>query len=187
VQQTIVLGSAVRCPDGKGGSISQIVLNPKTNALEYVIVHRGIFGGHDHCVPAGHIHDASVEGVTLMINTDELKALPDSGYYAWRVRSVNAHAERDRQLTAQIRSIFTDSRRTYGSPRVHAELQAHGVRTARKRVARLMRQAQLYARPRRQSVRTTASRHSEPIAPNLLSRTFQAEEPNRVWSQISHT
>jgi hypothetical protein len=77
MQQTIVLGSAARCTDGKGGSISQIVLNPKTNALEYVIVHRGIFGGHDHCVAAGHIHDASVDGVTLTIRTDELKALPD--------------------------------------------------------------------------------------------------------------
>jgi hypothetical protein len=77
MQQTIVLGSAARCTDGKGGSISQIVLNPKTNALEYVIVHRGIFGGHDHCVPAGDIRDASVEGVALTINTNGLKALPE--------------------------------------------------------------------------------------------------------------
>ena len=65
--------------------------------------------------------------------------------------------------------------------RVHAELQAQGVHTAPKRVARLMRQAQLYARPRRRSVRTTDSRHSQPIAPNLLARTFVDEAPNRVW------
>jgi putative transposase len=84
-------------------------------------------------------------------------------------------------LTSQIQTIFTDSRRTYGSPRIHAELQAQGVRTARKRVARLMRHAQLQARPRRRSVRTTDSRHTDPIAPNLLSRTFEAEAPNRVW------
>ena len=77
MSQTIVLGSAARCTDGKGGSISRIVLNPKTNALEYVIVHRGIFGGHDHCVAAGHIQDASVEGVILLIRTDELQALPE--------------------------------------------------------------------------------------------------------------
>src|SRR6266540_3868103 len=75
--QTIVLGSAARCTDGKGGSINQIVVNPKTNALEYVIVHRGIFGGHDHCVPAGDIRDASVEGVTLTISMGGLKALPE--------------------------------------------------------------------------------------------------------------
>src|SRR5262245_47133237 len=107
--------------------------------------------------------------------------LARSGYYAWRQRSLTAREERDEQLTSQIRTIFADSRRTYGSPRVHAELQAQGVRTARKRVARLMRHAQLCARPRRRSVRTIDSRHSEPIAPNLLSRTFQTEAPNRVW------
>jgi transposase InsO family protein len=64
---------------------------------------------------------------------------------------------------------------------VPAELKAEGLDCARKRVARLMRQAQLRARPRRRSVRTTDSRHAEPIAPNLLSRTFEAEAPNRVW------
>jgi putative transposase len=122
---------------------------------------------------------ASEYPVTLMC---AVLGLARSGYYAWRQRSLNARQERDRQLTAQIRTIFSDSRRTYGSPRVHAQLQAQGVRTARKRVARLMRQAQLRARPRRRSVRTTDSRHSEPIAPNLLSRMFEAEAPNRVWA-----
>jgi putative transposase len=97
------------------------------------------------------------------------------------VRSHSAREQHDQQLTAQIRTIFATSRRTYGSPRIHAELQAQGVRTARKRVARLMRLAQLQARPRRRSVRTTDSRHSEPIAPNLLARTFVAEAPNQVW------
>jgi putative transposase len=121
---------------------------------------------------------ASEYPVTLICT---VLGLARSGYYAWRRRCVSAHQERDQQLTAQIRAVFTDSRRTYGSPRVHAELQAQGVRTARKRVARLMRQAQLRARGRRGSVRTTDSRHSQPIAPNLLSRTFVADAPNRVW------
>ena len=107
--------------------------------------------------------------------------LARSGDYAWRVRSHSAREERDQQLTSQIQTLFTDSRRTYGSPRIHAELQAQGIRCARKRVARLMRHAQLQARPRRPRVRTTASGHSDPIAPNLRSRTFEAEAPNRVW------
>jgi transposase InsO family protein len=121
---------------------------------------------------------ASEYPITLLCR---VLGLARSGYYAWRVRSVSGREERDQQLTSQIQTIFTDSRRTYGSPRVHAELQAQGVRTARKRVARLMRQAQLQARPRRRSVRTTDSRHVEPVAPNLLARTFEAEAPNRVW------
>jgi putative transposase len=107
--------------------------------------------------------------------------LARSGYYAWRQGSLNAREQRDQQLTSQIQTIFTDSRRTYGSPRVHAELKAQGIHCARKRVARLMRQAQLCARARRPRVRTTDSRHKEPIAPNLLSRRFEAEAPNQVW------
>jgi putative transposase len=107
--------------------------------------------------------------------------LARSGYYAWRARSLSAREGRDQKLTAQIRTIFTDSRQTYGSPRVHAELKAQGIRTARKRVARLMRQAQLCARSRRRRIRTTDSRHTEPITPNLLARAFGAEAPDRVW------
>jgi putative transposase len=121
---------------------------------------------------------ASEYPVTLLCR---VLGLARSGYYAWRVRSLSPRQEHDQLLTSQIRSIFTDSRRTYGSPRVHAELKAQGIRCARKRVARLMRQAQLCARARRRRVRTTDSRHAEPIAPNLLARTFQADAPNRVW------
>jgi putative transposase len=121
---------------------------------------------------------ASEYPITLLCR---VLGLVRSGYYAWRQRSQSAHAQRDQQLTTQIQTIFTDSRRTYGSPRVHAELQTQGVRCARKRVARLMRHAQLCARARRHSVRTTDSRHAQPVAPNLLARSFQAEAPNRVW------
>jgi putative transposase len=130
---------------------------------------------HKYQFVAAH---ASEYPVTMLCR---VLGLARSGYYAKRVRSVNARQERDQQLTSQIQMIFTDSRRTYGSPRVHAELQALGVRCARKRVARLMRHAQLQARPCRRSVRTTDSRHTDPIAPNLLARTFETEAPNRVW------
>jgi putative transposase len=130
---------------------------------------------HKYQFVAAH---ASEYPVTMLCR---VLGLARSGYYAWRVRSHSARQKRDQQLISQIRTIFTDSHRTYGSPRVHAQLQAQGMRCARKRVARLMRHAQLQARPRRRSVRTTDSRHSEPVAPNLLARTFQAEAPNRVW------
>jgi putative transposase len=106
--------------------------------------------------------------------------LARSGYYAWRKRPLSGRARQDQELTAQIRTIFSDSRQTYGSPRVHAELRTARP-CSRKRVARLMRQAKLLARPRRRSVRTTDSKHAEPVAPNLLARAFTAPEPNRIW------
>ena len=107
--------------------------------------------------------------------------LARSGYYAWQQRPVSARTLQDRQITTQIQTIFQASRQTYGSPRVHAELQAQGVACARKRVARLMRQAVLVARGRRRRVRTTNSQHALPVAPNRLAQSFTADAPNRVW------
>ena len=107
--------------------------------------------------------------------------LTRSGYYAWRNQVSSARAKQDQDLTGQIRAVFERSRQTYGSPRVHAQLQAEGLRCARKRVARLMRAARLVARPRRPRIATTDSRHSMPIAPNLLERCFTAEAPNQRW------
>ena len=67
--QAIVLGSTVQCTDGKGGSISHIVLDSTTHSLEYLVVHRGLFGGHNHCVAASAIRDASADTVSLTIST----------------------------------------------------------------------------------------------------------------------
>ncbi len=69
-----------------------------------------------------------------------------SGFYAWRGRSPSRHAVRDRELLGQIERVFEENEERYGSPRVFKQLQQEGVRTARKRVARLMRENGLKAR-----------------------------------------
>lgn len=107
--------------------------------------------------------------------------LARSGYYSWKQQAPSARAQRDHELSAQIRTVFRASRQSYGSPRVHAELHAQGIHCARKRVARLMRQQALVARQRRRTVRTTDSAHQQPLAPNLLERRFEASAPNQVW------
>jgi transposase InsO family protein len=110
----------------------------------------------------------------------ELGVAP-SGYYAWHVRSPSKKSARDAALLAHVRAAFKASRRRYGSPRVHAELRATGHRVGRKRIARLMRQDGLRARPRRRFVLTTQSRHKFPIARNVVAREFEVSAPNQVW------
>ena len=82
----------------------------------------------------------------------------------------------------RIAAIFEASRRTYGSPRIHAELREEGVRIGRERVARLMRRGGLDGRapaaPRPAHDRQPAR---PPVAPNLLDRNFAAERPDTVW------
>jgi putative transposase len=108
-----------------------------------------------------------------------------AGYYAWRGRRASARAEADERLVAELRAIHAASRRTYGSPRVHAELRARGRAVGEKRVARLMRAAGLRARPRARRYRaTTDSRHGHAAAPNVLARRFAVAEVggiDRVW------
>ena len=103
--------------------------------------------------------------------------------YAWRARSrLSATAREDARLLREIRSIHGASRETYGSPRVHAELRRRGIRIARKRAARLMRESGLRGRLRRRFRKTTDSNHALPIAPNLLEQEFTVESPDRVWA-----
>ena len=104
-----------------------------------------------------------------------------SGYHAWCKRPPSPRKSSDAQLAVQVAAVHKRSRRAYGSPRVHAELQAHGVRVGRKRVERLMRENGLEARRKRRFRRTTDSKHSQPIAPNLLGRAFDVTAPNEVW------
>jgi transposase InsO family protein len=105
-----------------------------------------------------------------------------SGFYAWAERPESARQQQDQQLAQQVEKAHRDSRGIYGSPRVHAELQAQGLKVSRKRVARLMGEQKLEARRRRRTVRTTDSNHSHPVAPNILERDFSPGQPNSTWA-----
>ncbi len=104
-----------------------------------------------------------------------------SGFYAWSKREPSERALDDQRLAIEVAEVHKRSRRRYGSPRVHRELQNGGKRISRKRVARLMRTQGLVARPKRRFRRTTDSTHGKPPAPNLLERNFVAGAPDRVW------
>jgi putative transposase len=105
-----------------------------------------------------------------------------SGYYAWQGRPESARKRSDRELTLEVAAVHQESRGTYGSPRVHAELRARGRCVSEKRVARLMRQQGLAARRTRRFVRTTDSNHAHPVAPNVVDRDFLPPKPNCTWA-----
>jgi putative transposase len=109
-------------------------------------------------------------------------AVSTSGFYAWLNRPSSAAAKATAKLQAAIKAVFEESRGTYGSPRVHAELLAQGWNVSKTRVEREMRKLGLIARrPKRFRV-TTDSAHDKPVAENALGRKFEAAQPNRVWT-----
>jgi transposase InsO family protein len=105
-----------------------------------------------------------------------------SGYYEWRKQPLSTRKVADGVLLMHIRDIFVQSRETYGSYRIHAELAEQGIRCGRKRVARLMRLDNLKPKTVRTfKVVTTDSNHNLPVAPNRLQQQFSAERPNQIW------
>jgi putative transposase len=104
-----------------------------------------------------------------------------SGFYAWQRREPSTRARDDAALTARIQAIHAASHQTYGAPRVHAALHAEGVRTSRKRVARLMRQAELVGIHRRRDRRPARRARRERPAPDLVERSFTATGPDELW------
>lgn len=102
-----------------------------------------------------------------------------SGFYAWAKRKPSARAVANVALTERIRVAHERSRGTYGAPRVHAELRTSEP-VARKRVARLMREAGLVGCRPRGSRRTTIG---DPAArvDDLVQRRFRPAEPDRLW------
>jgi putative transposase len=105
-----------------------------------------------------------------------------SGYYAWVGRPVAPKTIADAHLVLEIRAALVRGRGAYGSPRIHRELRARGIRVGKKRIERLMRENGIVARHKRRFVHTTDSRHAHPIAPNLLERHFDPKAANEAWA-----
>jgi len=104
-----------------------------------------------------------------------------SGFYAWLQRPESPRCQANRRLLVEIKAVHQRSRQTYGSPRVHADLNVKGHVCGKHRVARLMRAHGIVARHRRKFRATTNSQHTHPVAPNLLKRQFAVAAPNRWW------
>lgn len=107
-----------------------------------------------------------------------------SGYYAAQRRGPGRRKQVRERLRLNVRACFHRNHKRYGSPRVHQDLRAQGIRMGRRQVEVLMREEGLFARPRKRFVVTTDSGHGMRIHPNLLERRFsldQNPEINRVW------
>jgi putative transposase len=103
-----------------------------------------------------------------------------SRYYEW-LKNPGDRSQMDEALKIKIGTIFNNKFKRYGSPRILIELLKDNVTCGHNKVARLMREMGIRARPKRRFQKTTDSNHSNPVAPNLLNRQFNVAHPNRVW------
>jgi transposase InsO family protein len=88
----------------------------------------------------------------------------------------------DAEVVAEIRVAHKAGRGACGSPRVVRALRKKGRRISQKRVARLMRKEGIVGRKKKRFRKTTDSNHTDPIAPNVLARNFDAALPDTLGS-----
>jgi transposase InsO family protein len=107
-----------------------------------------------------------------------------SGYYAWQDRPESERAAENAVLLSRIRAVHDVSKQTYGSPRMTAALQSEGFECSENRIAKIMRENEIFSEATKKfKVTTTDSNHDLPIA----DRIFETENveavmaPNQVW------
>jgi putative transposase len=105
----------------------------------------------------------------------------ESGYHAWADRPASPSELWRERLLAAIEEVHAEVKGRYGSPRMTAESNARGHDCTENTVANLMRINGIRAKAARRFVRTTDSRHSLPVADNLLDRQFDPDGPNQAW------
>jgi len=104
-----------------------------------------------------------------------------SGYYAWQDRPLSKRDQEEMRLEVEIKAAHRRTRQTYGAERLQHELAEYGVRVGICRLKRLRRKLGLRCKQKRKFKVTTDSKHSLPVAENLLGRQFKVYEPNTVW------
>lgn len=104
-----------------------------------------------------------------------------SGYYAWLNKKPSKRDMENQFLLEQITQVHNQSRQTYGSPRITAELKDRGIHVSRPRVSRLMRKANLNCKMVKKFVVTTDSKHQYRIVDNRLNRKFKVDSTGKVW------
>jgi len=104
-----------------------------------------------------------------------------SGYYEWLTALECNRDKENKELTSKVKAIFQEGRSNYGTRPIRKELLRQGDIASRRRIARLMNEANLVCKTKRKFKATTDSNHNKEVAPNLLDRKFKVSAANCYW------
>jgi putative transposase len=116
--------------------------------------------------------------VLLMSRTLDVSA---SGYYAWIKRPPSRRSREESRLEVEIKASHKRTRQTCGPERLQHDLAEHGVQVGVCRIRRIRKKLGIRCKQTKKYTVTTDSRHSLPVAENLLAQQFEAATPNSVW------
>jgi len=109
-----------------------------------------------------------------------------SGYYAWVDRPLSKWAREEARLEVEIKAAHKRTRQVCGAERLQHDLAEHGIRVGICRIKRIRQKLGIRCKQKRKFKATTDSKHTLPVAENILGQQFKVTAPNKVWvSDIS--
>jgi len=105
-----------------------------------------------------------------------------SGYYAWVDRPLSKWTREEARLEVEIRAAHKRTRQTYGAERLQRDLAEHGIQVGICRIKRIRRKLGIRCKQKRNFKATTDSKHTLPVADNILGQQFTVTAPNKVWT-----
>jgi putative transposase len=122
-----------------------------------------------------HKNEFSIERMSKVLEVSR------SGYYAYENRKPSKQSVENERLLVKIKRSHEQSRQTYGSPRICADVRASGETCSRKRVAKIMNESGIKAKMKKRFKVTTKANPAAIPAPNLLGQDFSAHGFNQRW------
>ena len=104
-----------------------------------------------------------------------------SGFYVWRDRPLSRWAQEEARLEVEIRAAHNRTRQTYGAERLQQDLAENGIQVGICRIKRIRRKLGIRCKQKRRFKATTDSKHTLPVAENILGQQFTVTAPNKVW------
>jgi len=111
----------------------------------------------------------------------DMLVVSESGYYDWLMRKPSRRQQEEARLTMAIKSAHRASRGTHGPKKLREDLAEQGIKTGECRIRRIRKKLGIRCVQKKKYKATTNSKHSLPVAVNLLSQHFEATAPNQVW------
>ena len=104
-----------------------------------------------------------------------------SGYYAWCKRPLSNHAQEEARLEVEIKAAHKRNRETAGPETLQDDLKEHGIKVGICRIRRIRKNLWISCKQIKKFKATTDSKHTLPVAENVLNQKFEATTPNQIW------
>jgi len=105
-----------------------------------------------------------------------------SGYYAWVDRPLSKWAQEEARLEVEIKAAHKRTRQVCGAEKLQYDLAEYGIQVGICRIKRIRRKLGIRCKQKRKFKATTDSKHTLPVAENILGQQFTVTAPNKVWT-----